>query len=243
MRAAISSCCTAMAFLAGCISEPAPERVACPTARTTYIVDHGDHTSLIVTRRQLLKAIPALSATLPEGPYVEIGWGDARYYPARDPGLGLTLRAALWPTASVLHLFVWPEPPMQYYDESELIPVALSEAGHHKLLDFIADTFQQGEDGTPQRVQGQAPGHGSFYYAAHGDFHLFNTCNTWIARALAHAGRPISPRWVITAGDLVSRLREITCRTAPADPAPAKRVPRRPHSLTRSPGSGGSRKP
>lgn len=212
MRAAIAIQAIALLLLGGCVSGPVADRATCPTAHLVHVIDRGSHTGLILERRRLVAALPALSASLPAGSHVELGWGDARYYPARDPGLWLALRAGLWPTASVLKLLVWPKPPMRYDPDGALIPVALSDAGYRALLAFIAESFERDRNGLLQPVAKQTPVRGSFY-AAEGNFHLFNTCNTWVARALAHAGRPISPRWVITAEDLTSQLQATTCRT------------------------------
>ncbi len=47
----------------------------------------------------------------------------------------------------------------------------------------------------------------SNFYDARGRFHLFNTCNTWTARTLRAGGVNLSPSGVITADELVVRLR------------------------------------
>jgi hypothetical protein len=73
------------------------------------------------------------------------------------------------------------------------------------MLDFIADSFQRRPDGA---LIPQGPGLYGFsrFYRAKGSFHLFNTCNTWAARAVAATGLPVSTR-IITAGGFVSQLR------------------------------------
>ena len=49
----------------------------------------------------------------------------------------------------------------------------------------------------------------SWFYPAHGRFHLLNTCNTWTARMLTAAGVGVSPSGVNTAEDLMRRLRDL----------------------------------
>jgi uncharacterized protein DUF2459 len=58
----------------------------------------------------------------------------------------------------------------------------------------------------------------SRFYPAHGQFHLFNTCNTWAARALQAAGYPMSSP--IIAGALLSQARpfSISHEVQPAAP-------------------------
>ena len=59
-----------------------------------------------------------------------------------------------------------------------------------------------------ERAAVQVPGEGAGrFYAAQGRFHLGNTCNTWTARMLRAAGVDIDPGGVVTAGDLMGRLR------------------------------------
>lgn len=245
MRAAVAipACLAAglaLGLAGGCSAAPETEPGTCPEARTVQVVDHGRHAGLVVAREDLVAAVPALAGSLPAGDQVEIGWGDARYYPSPDPGIGLALRAALWPTASVLHVAVLPQPPARYFAGAEVLAVDLGESGHRALLDFIADTFERDAAGGVQRVGPALYGQGGFY-AATGRFHLFNTCNTWIARGLERAGVPVSAGGVVTADDLLSRLRETACVAAGRELNPDSRE--RPADAARpgsraAPGSG-----
>ena len=45
----------------------------------------------------------------------------------------------------------------------------------------------------------------SRFYLSNGEFHLFNTCNTWIAEALQSAKLDISSRGIITADNLMEK--------------------------------------
>ena len=47
----------------------------------------------------------------------------------------------------------------------------------------------------------------SRFYNALGEFHLFNTCNTWTARMLRAGGVALSPSGIVTADGLMARLR------------------------------------
>ena len=49
----------------------------------------------------------------------------------------------------------------------------------------------------------------SRFYPAKRQFALWNTCNTWVAEALAAGGFPISPSFVITAGQLSEEISKI----------------------------------
>jgi hypothetical protein len=52
----------------------------------------------------------------------------------------------------------------------------------------------------------------SRFYPATPKFSLLRTCNTWVAEALESAGVPVSPRMVITAGNLASQLAPLALR-------------------------------
>lgn len=191
----------------GCASVPETRFKGDAAEHTAYIVNHGRHTGLAVARPAILDVLPELAGSLPTGPYIEVGWGDAQYLQGPDPGSGLALRATLWPTSSALHLIALPEPPSRYYHFNQVVTVNLSEAGHRALLDFIADSFERSASGTPRLLTPPVYS-SSALYAGQGRFHLFNTCNTWVARGLEHAGYPISSRWVVTADDLMSQFRD-----------------------------------
>lgn len=48
--------------------------------------------------------------------------------------------------------------------------------------------------------------HGLFYHA-NGQFHVFNTCNTWTAKILKKAGLRVSSFLTITADDIMNQVR------------------------------------
>ena len=86
------------------------------------------------------------------------------------------------------------------------MPVALTDDGFRRLIGAIAGDFER-PDGT--RAQPVSPGlyRDSYFYNAHGTFQLFNTCNTWTARLLSSAGVDLSPSGVVTADEMMERLR------------------------------------
>lgn len=52
----------------------------------------------IVPRNSLPPGTPPEAADFPDATYLGLGWGDAEYYPARQPTFDMTLRAVLGPT-------------------------------------------------------------------------------------------------------------------------------------------------
>lgn len=166
---------------AGCALLPPPSTSCAPT-RTLYVVSHGWHSGIVVGRGDLVQRLPELGADLGRDGHVEIGWGEERFYQARETTLWMALRAVLQPNASVLQVVPFTGPPRQHFASSEVREVRTDEAGYAAALDFIGASFAR----EPQRLGASLYGNG-WFYRAQGSFHLFNTCNTWTAAVLEKA--------------------------------------------------------
>jgi uncharacterized protein (TIGR02117 family) len=176
-------------LLHGCALQPtsldAP--MACRSPRALVLVSHGWHTGIVLERKDLVRLVPALARDIGQEGLVEIGWGEERFYQARQTSVGMALRALLQPNPSVLQVVPFPGPAREYFKHSELTEIRLEEERYGALVAFVAATFTR----TP--AQGVIPLSPSLYgsgwfYRAEGSFHAFNTCNTWVAKALAETG-------------------------------------------------------
>lgn len=194
-------------LLAACAAAPPP---AVPMAGEVEIVvtSNGWHSGIAVARDDLPPAAVPEAADFPAAAWFEFGWGDAEYYPAPDPSIGMALRAALQPSPAVVHLIGLPDAPEAVFADREAVRLALSRPALSRLIAHIAASFDRG--GAPRA----APGPSGLYpfsrfYPATGRFHLFNNCNTWTARALAAAGLSMAPDSVVTAEDLMRQVRPL----------------------------------
>jgi uncharacterized protein (TIGR02117 family) len=149
----------------------------CEPTRTIYLVSHGWHSGIVVEREELARRLPGLQ--LKDAKYVEIGWGEERFYQARDTTFGMALRAVLQPNSSVLQVVPVPGTPRSYFAGSEISEVRTDDAGYSAAVSRIASTFKPGLE----RLGPSLYGDGGFY-RAEGSFHLFNTCNTWVTAVL-----------------------------------------------------------
>jgi uncharacterized protein (TIGR02117 family) len=176
-------------------------------ARTIFVSSNGWHTDITLSRADLPEGRVPEGADFPDAAYLQFGWGDADYYTTPDPGIGTTLGAA-FPGSAVVHLAGLSARPSAVFRDVEEIALTLDAAQFARLLGYLHESFER--DGEP-RAQSVAPGVYSFsrFYPATGEFHLFNTCNTWTARALATAGLDISPSGVQRAGDVMDQLRAL----------------------------------
>ena len=193
------------ASLIGCRTV-APVGDAGPHTGLIHVTSNGWHTAIIVPAAVLVStgAIPEVQ-DFPGVAFLEFGWGDRVYYPAKKKTLGMTLSAVMVPTPAVMHVAGHLAPPGDDYGY-ELISVELGQAGSRRLAAALAAEFERPAGGRAAPISRGLYPH-SYFYRAHGDFHLFNTCNTWTARMLRAGGVAISPSGIVTANKLMARLR------------------------------------
>ncbi len=188
-------------------SVPPPPADDGPRTQAVEIISNGWHTAIVLPRRDLVATglLPEAD-DFPNAAFLEFGWGDREYYPAKEATVGMALSAAMIPTPAVMHMVALDRTPRLTYPDSERISVRLTERGFRHLVRAIAGDFKR-----PKRARAAPLSRGLYpqsnFYEAHGKFHIFNTCNTWTARMLRAGGISLSPSGIITADDLMDRLR------------------------------------
>jgi len=211
-------CGIALIVAAGCLGPVASLYPPGPGDPSTpvWVVDHGWHTGLVVERAAIPQGLWPEQDDLAPEPYLEVGWGDAAFYRAKEPGVGLAIRAALASAGSALHLVAIPARPERIFPGREVVEIRLSRPGVQALARFVDESVARVERDRAPRL---GPGlYGvSAFYPARGHYHLLNTCNTWVADALRSAGVPITPAYAMTAGNLMWQARRV------AVPSPASR--------------------
>lgn len=178
---------------------------------TIHVTSNGWHSGIVVPRAALPPGRIPEADDFPGAPFLEFAWGDADYYPARDPGVGSALRAALISSAAVVHLAGLPSPPREVFPTAEIVALRLAPEGFAALIEYLHAAFaREGRVRTPPAAGGLYPF--SRFYPATGRFSMFNTCNTWSARGMAAAG--LGVRWdgVQRAESLMEQLRPLAVR-------------------------------
>ncbi len=173
-----------------------------------FITSNGWHTGIVLKRNHLSHENLPEIADVPQAEFVEFGWGDAKFYPAKEATVGITLAAALMPTVAVMHVVGLPAEPSQYFTRAEVVPVSLGKQDLDRLIAFIADSFDRK---SKPRADPIASGlyKSSYFYPANGKFHLLNTCNSWTARALRAGGFNIKLFENIRAESLMQQVRTL----------------------------------
>lgn len=186
-----------------------------PRSYTVLIVNHGWHTGLVLPAHELRVRLPQLAQRFPDTPYLELGWGDDAFYRAEAVNAGLALRALLWPTSSVMHVVAVPPGLNSYFPARPREQICVTRRQYLALVDFAVGSFLRDRPhehvshggGELTTLEGGLYGNSQFYRAV-GSYHLFNNCNTWLAKGLQIAGMPITPALMLTAQSLMDHLRE-----------------------------------
>jgi uncharacterized protein (TIGR02117 family) len=119
--------------------------------------------------------------------HVAFGWGDKGFFLEtetwHDLKISTAAKALLLPSSSCLHVaFTRPE----YH--ANRVAVTISYEQYARLVSFIESSFLTNAEGEPVQIRGYAYSSTDAFFEAHGRYHLFNTCNSWVGRALRHAG-------------------------------------------------------
>ena len=189
-------------------SAPPPSQTYLGAKTVIFVTSNGWHSSIIVAKADLPPDRLPETADFPEAHFLEFGWGDAVYYPAKQVTLGKTLRAALVPTPAVVHVVGLRAEPARSSPEAEVVSLPIDDTNFGRLIDFIDASFERAG---AARAAATGPGlyATSRFYPAKGRFHLFNTCNTWTARALAAAGFDVSASATSRAEALMQQVRAL----------------------------------
>ena len=189
------------------------------STRAIYLVSHGWHAGIVLRRADIPGDLWPENVNFHYAEFLEVGWGDKQYYQTPDAHFGITLRAALWPTPSVLHIVGFDGAVTAFYSSSEIIEIKLSEPGFERLSRYIAESFARDESGQALSL-GRGLYGNSWFYLSHESYHLLNTCNVWTARALRAASVPMTPSFSITVEQLMTQAQTVgeVVRSKPATP-------------------------
>jgi uncharacterized protein (TIGR02117 family) len=124
--------------------------------------------------------------------YIQVGWGERGFYldmkELKNLTIPVAIRAALLPSASLMHVTYYNRLPSEYYNMKQ---VEISEKQYKELVEHIKSGFRTGNNGV-----NLIPNEGYYnynwmvdnFYEGNGDYHLFNTCNMWTADGMYKAG-------------------------------------------------------
>jgi uncharacterized protein (TIGR02117 family) len=185
-----------------------PEEAADDEIYEVFVVQQRWHTGIIFRTRDVDPDIWPEIKRYTDRNYVDVGWGDERFYQAMGDPVGLALRSMLFPTRSVLLVYPFNLPLHRTYGrDARIIRIPLNSEQFRALTRFVSDRFMRDEAGNirPSTIHGVS----DLFFLAHGKYHVFNTCNTWVARGFQAAGFRIRRRCVLNANQVFKQMERI----------------------------------
>lgn len=129
---------------------------------------------------------------------IDIGWGDEEFYQYPGFDSGLAFKALFYATPSTLRVEGINLSKEEYFNLSEIvIELVITDEQFKKICDYINKTFLLDDAGNTSILSQSGAGK-IIFYKANGSYHLFNTCNTWLAKGLKEAGIEIEDNVVLT---------------------------------------------
>ena len=159
---------------------------------TVYLITDGVHTDLALPLANdvfdwttIINPGDTRAASSDWG-YAAFGWGDRGFYVEtphwRDLKISTALSAVSGLGDSIIHVTYYPA----LWESTHSIAIPMPRAQYRRLAASIRDQFALHEG----RAVVAAPAYGDndTFYAAHGHYSLFHTCNSWTNRRLSDAG-------------------------------------------------------
>ena len=189
-----------------------------------YVTSHGWHTGIAVPRAAVLAA----GAAWPPGvaahdfagcAWLELGWGDRKFYMAKKPGVAMAVGAALVPGRSVLHVVGLPASPGRERARwTALVPIPCTDVELRDVCRALGASFERDAAGRAPRLGPGLYGVRSGFYAARGRYWIGDTCNSWTLRTARAGGLAlrVGPRGTLQAGAVIAQVRrEVARRKVP----------------------------
>lgn len=167
------------------------------TDKEIFLIKQRWHTAIVLQTSDIDSNFFPMVKQFRDYNMIEIGWGDEEFYQYPDFDWELAFRALFIPTSSTLRVEGISISSELYFDLSEIVvKLIISDEQFIKILQYIDDTFYRTEN--QEIILSSKAGGQIIFYAAKGEYHLFNTCNTWLAKCLNNAGLNIKTDIILT---------------------------------------------
>ena len=163
-----------------------------------YLIKQYWHTAVVINKEDIDSTIFPEVNLFDDAGLIDFGWGDEEFY--QHPGFdsGLAYKALFYATPSTLRVEGIGIPEQNYFDLSEIVvEFTISKNQLDTLCLYINNTVWRDNDGENEILSTKGLGR-IIFFKAKGEYHLFNTCNTWLAKGLKQAGIEITDDIILT---------------------------------------------
>lgn len=163
-----------------------------------YFIKQNWHTAIVFNTQELDSNLFIECKSFKESNMIDIGWGDEEFYQYPGFDSGLAFKALFYSNPSTLRVEGISLSKEEYFKLSEIvIEIDVFEEQFKSICNYVNKTFYLSDDGKTiilsQRGEGKI-----IFYKANGSYHIFNTCNTWLAKGLKEAGLDIEYNVILT---------------------------------------------
>jgi len=175
---------------------------------TIYIINYSFHTGIIIPiEDRSIKLIRALD-NFKNYRFADIGWGEEYFYQNPDDNYCMAAKAILLPNPSVIRIEGYSSLEGSFICWSNFtVKLMLSADQFKNIAQFIDRSFKT-DVGSNYIITSKNNSGDTVFFKSIYRYHLFNTCNTWVAGALHSSGMDISPSFIITAGQLYDEIKD-----------------------------------
>jgi uncharacterized protein (TIGR02117 family) len=169
-----------------------PPRISEGNDIEIFVQTNGLHADLVLPSKNHIHdweaLLPLSRQTRGQINYMAIGWGEKNFYLNTPTMSDLTfptfVKALFIPSEAAMHIEHRRYRPPEGDDVSSIM---ISEEMYKALVDYILDYFVM-EDGEPKLYPERGYHDYDDFYAAHGKYHMFWTCNNWTNTGLKKIG-------------------------------------------------------
>jgi uncharacterized protein (TIGR02117 family) len=174
------------------------EVFASDSSKTIYLIKQRWHTAVVFYKSEVDSIILPEIKYFKESEMIDIGWGDEVFYQHPDFDWDLAYQALFYATPSTLRIEGIFISKQEYFNNSEIVAeLTISDEQLKILLKYISNTIWR-DDNKKAKILSTQYLDRAYFLKAKGDYHLFNTCNTWLAEGLTLAGVKIEDDIVLT---------------------------------------------
>jgi uncharacterized protein (TIGR02117 family) len=182
----------------GFSTEAAKKFLEDDSLKTIYLIKQRWHTAVVFHTEDVDSLIFPEVKYFHAAELIDIGWGDEAFYQAPEFDWNLAYQALFYSTPSTLRMEGIFISMIEYFNISEIVVELKINNEQLKILQkYISDTIWR-DDNYKHKILSTQYLNQVYFFKANGSYHLFNTCNTWLAKGLMQSGLEIKDDIILT---------------------------------------------